>query len=158
MGGPSGLPGVVLDVWKPTGAKAEVIKQMKDFIYNYGSLASAMNIFSDFYGYRGGVYSYSKQGDYTGTTSVKIVGWGVDPTDGVEYWRVGINWMKKAANAGEYTGEYVWVKVGDSALGLEFNYRVRGVVQYCKEGYEFSTGPILYGPQYGHFVKIRPET
>jgi len=67
-------------------------------------------VYSDFMSYRGGVYKH-RSGQLMGGHAVKIVGWGVDETEG-NYWIVANSW-------GPSWGESGFFKIKEGNCGID---------------------------------------
>ncbi len=70
---------------------------MKEDIYNYGSIVTGFSVFTDFISYEGGVYQLTPGSAFLGGHAVKVIGWGIE--DGQEYWIAKNTW-------GNLWGEY----------------------------------------------------
>jgi len=77
-----------------TGATvAQTVVNMKTALTQAGSIVVGMDVYSDFYFYKSGVYSRSGFGSsYLGGHAVKVIGWGFDPSTGKNFWLVANSW------------------------------------------------------------------
>lgn len=63
--------------------------QIKQELFQQGSISAAFEVFHDFFSYESGVYSHL-EGDYSGLHAVNLMGYGTD--NGVDYWLVKNSW------------------------------------------------------------------
>ena len=63
--------------------------QIKSGIYAGGPMESTMEIYTDFFNYKSGVYQHAS-GSYAGGHAIKIIGWGKE--NGVDYWLCANSW------------------------------------------------------------------
>lgn len=83
---------------------AETVVNMKTAIVNAGSIVVGIDVYSDFYYYKSGVYSRSGYGSsYVGGHAVKVVGWGYDAVSRKNFWTIANSW-------GIYWGEKGFVR------------------------------------------------
>jgi C1A family cysteine protease len=61
-------------------------------IMTQGPVVSIMTVYSDFLGYKGGVYSHTGTGTAVQFQGVKIVGWGYNSTIDANYWICSNSW------------------------------------------------------------------
>jgi cathepsin B len=79
----------------------------------HGSVSAVFEVFSDFFGYTGGVYSH-ESGDYAGLHAVVLVGYGTSD-EGVDYWSVRNSWGEDFGEEGHFR-----IKRGLSENGCNF--------------------------------------
>lgn len=63
--------------WRYVTGTSPTVDALKNALYTYGPLVTTMNVYSDFYYYTGGVYSYTK-GSYQGGHAIELIGWDDD--------------------------------------------------------------------------------
>lgn len=105
-----GIPGVKAD----NGGEFYI----RDNIYKWGTLATAMKIYPDFYTFKPtptNVYRWNGQGEMIGGHAVSIVGWGVTDS-GEEYWIIRNSWGKKWGIDG-----YFYIARGTNECEIEEN-------------------------------------
>ena len=85
------VPGI-----KKNGGSEMTIRQE---IYKWGPVVSAMKIYPNFYTFdaKNDIYKWDKVGEQIGGHAIEIVGWGIE--NGISYWEVenswGVNWGNK---------------------------------------------------------------
>merc|ERR1711957_270595 len=82
----------------------ETIDEIKQDIMENGPVTCAMDVYSDLMVYKSGVYRH-KVGKMLGAHVLRVLGWGVDPETGGEYWHVANSWNAK-------WGEHGFIRVG----------------------------------------------
>jgi cathepsin B len=83
-------------------------------IRTYGPLEATFTVYSDFYNYRSGIYSYVS-GSNLGGHAVEVVGWG--NTNGVDYWIVKNSWGTSWGEAGYFRIKFGQVGFGKTMWG-----------------------------------------
>lgn len=84
-------------------------------IYKWGPLATAMNIYPDFYEYNGiDIYSWNKKGDKIGGHAIEIVGWGQEKN--IPFWIIKNSWGDKWGDKG-----YFRIMRGNNECKIEEN-------------------------------------
>jgi hypothetical protein len=88
-------------------------EDIKTGLIKYGPIPTSMEVYSDFYAYKGGVYQRTSSGTYQGWHAIVFVGW----DDSKDAWLCKNSW-------GENFGEngYFWIKKGDSKIGWGTEY------------------------------------
>lgn len=76
-----------------------------------GSVGATLTVYQDLLLYRGGIYAH-KYGDYVGTQSVKIIGWGLE--NYVSYWIAANSW-------GTNWGEKGFFRIAFGQCGIDSN-------------------------------------
>ena len=99
---------------------------IKKEIMENGPVTSMMNIYSDYYDYKSGIYSHSSGNSILGFHAIVIIGWGIE--NDIKYWIIQDSY-------GELHGEngYLRIKIGDECGA--------GATAFCdeQEGYYNST-------------------
>ena len=85
---------------------------MKQEIYENGSIVGTFSVYEDFGDYSSGVYQHVT-GSYLGGHAVKIIGWGVTDA-GVKYWLVANSWNETWGEKG-----YFRILRGANECGIE---------------------------------------
>ena len=113
--------------WSWVSGNSNIIDEdrIKQEILAGGPVTAAMDVYTDFYNYNGGVYQYTT-GKLEGGHCIAIVGWG--RSGGVDYWICKNSW-------GTGWGEAGWfkIKMGEVNIGLEavaYQPKVRGKVLF----------------------------
>jgi len=99
--------------------------RIKQEILAGGPVAAAMDVYTDFYIYNGGVYQYTT-GAFEGGHCVAIVGWGKEGS--TDYWICKNSWGTEWGEAGWFR-----IKMGEVNIGLEaiaYQPKVRGKVLF----------------------------
>ncbi len=99
--------------------------RIKQEIFASGPVAAAMDVYTDFYIYNGGVYQYTT-GAFEGGHCVAIVGWGKEGS--TDYWICKNSWGTEWGEAGWFR-----IKMGEVNIGLEavaYQPKVRGKVLF----------------------------
>ena len=95
---------------------------IKKEIMKNGPVTSMMNIYSDYYDYKSGIYSHSSGNSILGFHAIVIIGWGIE--NDIKYWIIQDSY-------GELHGEngYLRIKIGDECGA--------GATAFCdeQEGY-----------------------
>ena len=74
---------------KPSGTEYDI----REEIYRWGPVTSAIMIFPDFLQWDGnGIYEWNQQGSVLGGHSIVIIGWGIDASSGKKYWIIRNSW------------------------------------------------------------------
>ena len=99
--------------------------RIKHEIFSGGPVVAAMDVYTDFRSYNGGVYQYAT-GQYEGGHCIAIVGWGKEGS--TDYWICKNSWSP-------YWGEAGWfkIKMGEVNIGIEavaYLPKVRGRVLF----------------------------
>eukprot|EP00762_Andalucia_godoyi_P005116 ANDGO_03951.mRNA.1 Cathepsin B-like CP3 len=89
------------------------VEDMMAEVVGNGPIGVTFNVYSDFDGYEGGVYTKGEKVSWEGLHSVVIVGY--DTIDGVPAWIVRNSW---GAQWGPYQG-YFYIKRGSNECGIE---------------------------------------
>ncbi|MDF0593838.1 C1 family peptidase [Methanotrichaceae archaeon M04Ac] len=118
--------------WSWVSGNSNIIDEdrIKQEILAGGPVTAAMEVYTDFYNYNGGVYQYTT-GELEGGHCIAIVGWGKEGS--TDYWICKNSW-------GTGWGEAGWfkIKMGEVNIGLEavaYQPKVRGKVLFY-EGHE----------------------
>jgi cathepsin B len=82
-------------------------------IMENGPILAGFQVYRDFFNYKSGVYQH-KSGSFAGGHAIKIVGWGVDTSSGLEYWTVANSWGESWGMKG-----YFWIKKGSNECEIE---------------------------------------
>ena len=104
--------------WSWVATTAPTVRGIKNALATYGPLVTTMDVYADFYWYRGGVYSYTT-GTYQGSHAIVIVGfdennqclivknsWGTGWGES-GFFRVAYNQLSSRVNFGKWTIAYV---------------------------------------------------
>ena len=69
-----------------------MVKKMRNQIYKWGPIISAMKIYEDFYTFdpKKEIYEWNGKGEQVGGHAVEITGWGVE--NGIPYWEIENTW------------------------------------------------------------------
>lgn len=100
---------------KSYGASAYSVRgeaNMKQEIYENGSIVGTFSVYEDFENYSSGVYQHVS-GSYLGGHAVKIIGWGVT-SGGVKYWLIANSWNERWGENG-----YFRMLRGTNECGIE---------------------------------------
>ena len=100
---------------KSYGASAYSVRgeeNMKQEIYENGSISATFSVYEDFGDYASGVYQHVT-GSFLGGLSVKIIGWGVT-SNGVKYWIIANSWNETWGEKG-----YFRLLRGTNECGIE---------------------------------------
>lgn len=100
---------------KSYGSSAYTVRgeaNMKQEIYENGSIVGTFSVYEDFGDYASGVYQHVT-GSYLGGHAVKIIGWGVT-SNGVKYWLVANSWNETWGENG-----YFRILRGANECGIE---------------------------------------
>jgi len=82
-------------------------------IFTNGPVEAAFSVYEDFVNYKSGVYQHTT-GAYLGGHAVKVIGWGVDSTSGLDYWLVANSWTTTWGDNG-----YFMIRKGNDECGIE---------------------------------------
>lgn len=100
---------------------------IKRDIYKNGPVVAATQVYTDFLTYKSGVYSKNDETPrFSGFTSIKIIGWGVEsgtenePNKGNKYWIIQNSW-------GEDWGEngYAKISMGQELMFDQYAYSLK---------------------------------
>jgi len=80
---------------------ASGIGAVQQDMYANGPVQAAMLVYQDFFAYKSGIYQHNKSAKFLGKHSVKLVGYGVDPTAGA-YWIAANSWGPKWGDEGYF--------------------------------------------------------
>lgn len=89
-------------------------------ILEQGTIVAGMDVYSDFYYYRSGVYK-KVYGNYLGGHAIRVIGWGRDPVGG-DYWIAANSW-----GTGWGQGGYFWIQRGVNQCRFE-SYLAAGII------------------------------
>ena len=106
-----------------TGLLNENIYNMKMQLLKYGSFFGSINVYQDFFNFKGNKAYTKTSNDKIGGHAITIVGWcdkGVDKRDGFEdgYWVCKNSWGDRWASEYEFTGHFA-IKMGSNECGIE---------------------------------------
>ncbi len=87
--------------WYWVDTVSPTVSTIKDWLYNYGPLVTTMDVYSDFFYYSGGVYSYTS-GSYQGGHAILIVGY----DDANQYFIVKNSWGSGWGESGYFRIAY----------------------------------------------------
>lgn len=109
----------VIDSWHYVATTAPTVTALKDALVAYGPLVTTMEVYSDFYSYKSGIYSVTAFGTYQGGHAVLIVGyndlgqyfivknsWGADWGES-GYFRIAYSELASKTEFGNFTIAYV---------------------------------------------------
>ncbi len=104
-------------------SRPTTVAAMQQAIYDTGAIQVGMDIYSDFYSYKSGVYSRTSN-SLAGGHSVYLVGWGTDTATGKNFW-IGVNsWGTAWGSSGTFK-----IQRGVNMVNIEKGYMpVAGVV------------------------------
>ena len=102
-------------VWKITNyaAVTNSVEQIKNAVLLKGPLITTMDVYSDFYSYRSGIYNKTASATYAGRHLISIVGYGVDAT-GNTYWICKNSWDSSWGESGFFR-----IYAGVTMIGYE---------------------------------------
>ena len=106
--------------WRWVTTSYTTVLALKTALNNYGPLVTTMDVYSDFYSYRSGIYSYTS-GGYEGGHAVLLVGY----NDAEQYFIVKNSWGTGWGISGYFKIAYSEISSAGCIRGLE--YRL-----YCK--------------------------
>jgi len=89
-------------------------EEMQTEIMTNGPLEASFSVYQDFFSYKSGVYRH-KSGGLAGGHAIKIMGWGVDPSN-VKYWICANSWGTVWGQTGIF-----WILRGADECGIEDN-------------------------------------
>jgi len=97
------------------------ITTVKNALYTYGPLVASMRVYSDFYSYAGGVYSYTT-GPFEGNHAILIIGYADDATaPGGGYFIVKNSWGQSWGEGyGDQPGGYFKIAYSEAAGTTQF--------------------------------------
>jgi len=106
------------DAWKTNGYVSPylTIDAIKETIMDYGPVEVGMEVYTDFFGYTGGIYEPATP-TLAGYHAVTIVGWGKEAT--VDYWIVKNSWGTSWGEDG-----YFRIKMGECDIDSWFAFAV----------------------------------
>lgn len=90
-------------------------EDIKSALIKYGPIPTSMNVYSDFYSYKGGVYQKTSNATEEGWHAIVFVGW----DDSKNAWLCKNSWGDDFGEKG-----YFWIKKGDSFIGWGSEYIV----------------------------------
>jgi hypothetical protein len=104
-------------------SRPTTVAAMQQAIYDTGAIQVGMDIYSDFYSYKSGIYSRTSN-SLAGGHSVYLVGWGTDTATGKNFW-IGVNsWGTSWGSSGTFK-----IQRGVNMVNIEKGYMpVAGVV------------------------------
>jgi hypothetical protein len=82
----------IYDIRNITNKDGDGEKKMRNQIYKWGPIISAMKIYEDFYTFdpKKEIYEWNGKGEQVGGHAVEITGWGVE--NGIPYWEIENTW------------------------------------------------------------------
>eukprot|EP00761_Pharyngomonas_kirbyi_P011321 gb/GECH01011346.1/.p1 GENE.gb/GECH01011346.1/~~gb/GECH01011346.1/.p1 ORF type:complete len:348 (+),score=83.76 gb/GECH01011346.1/:1-1044(+) len=84
-------------------------------IYNNGPIEATIDIYRDFFGYHGGVYSHVS-GSFIGEHTIKIIGWDFEELTQQPYWIAENTFGSKWG-----MNDYFWILRGNNEVNIENN-------------------------------------
>lgn len=108
-----GTPYKVYKARQNSTRQLQGVSTIQTEIMTNGPVHATMNVYQDFFVYRSGVYKQSYGSD-TGLHSIKIIGWGTDPSAG-PYWICANSWGTSWGGL----GGYFWIGVGQCNIEKE---------------------------------------
>jgi len=92
------------------------VTDMMAEIYTLGPIESGFTVYQDFESYTSGVYIYDGTSAAVGGHAIRIIGWGYDSTQDVDYWLVANSWGSDWGENG-----YFQIRKGTDECGIESN-------------------------------------
>ena len=96
------------------GATPAGLRWMMIEVLRGGPGTLTMNVYNDLFGYSAGVYSVSPGSVIAGPHAVVMIGWGMDPDSGLDYWVIQNSW-----GAGWGESGYFRIRRGTDESGIE---------------------------------------
>lgn len=108
-------PRNVYGIFTDTDDKPTRVNKAKEDLFAYGPITTGFTVYNSFYQFfdrnPNGIYTTESQppGDLPlGGHAVDIVGWGVDPSSGIQYWLCRNSWGTRWGDHGFFRIQYDW--------------------------------------------------
>jgi uncharacterized protein (TIGR03437 family) len=115
--------------WSYVATTSPSVSALKNALYTYGPLPTTFAVYSDFYYYQGGIYTYT-YGSYQGGHAVLLVGyndtekyfvvknsWGTDWGES-GYFRIAYSELSSVVNFGDYTLAYTGIPASKQIVNV----------------------------------------